>query len=233
MELTKEQIQYIDNRLEKDGMKYWDIRIEVLDHVVSDVENRLKSKNVNETDFKNVVQESFVSFGWKENFNGSSFKNLNTVGWKNINFGYRKMYFQGFIDFFKNPLNLFLFVVSFIGYYVFSTFLEHSNFIKMSYFLFALPMILYFYIAFKTWRKKYGKSIHKDYGLNYMFLSFTILNVIMLHLKTEGNFNIPITYHKPLLFIIIPLHSILSHSGYQVYKKAISRVEKMRKELLS
>ena len=41
MELTKEQIQYIENRLIKDGVKYWDIRIEMLDHIVSDVEKTL------------------------------------------------------------------------------------------------------------------------------------------------------------------------------------------------
>jgi hypothetical protein len=41
MELTKEQVHYIENRLENEGIKYWDIRIEMLDHVVSDVENRM------------------------------------------------------------------------------------------------------------------------------------------------------------------------------------------------
>jgi hypothetical protein len=47
MKLTKEQIQYIDNRLKKEGIKYWDIRIEMIDHVVSDLE-----KNAKTSDFK-------------------------------------------------------------------------------------------------------------------------------------------------------------------------------------
>lgn len=42
MQLTKEQIQEIDNRLKKDGIKYWDLRIGLLDHVVTDVENMHK-----------------------------------------------------------------------------------------------------------------------------------------------------------------------------------------------
>lgn len=45
MELTKQQIKYIDHRLENDGIKYWDIRIEMLDHVVSDVEERFIAEN--------------------------------------------------------------------------------------------------------------------------------------------------------------------------------------------
>jgi len=48
MKLTKTQIDYIENQLIKNGVKYWDIRIELLDHVVSDVENSLE----NQEDFK-------------------------------------------------------------------------------------------------------------------------------------------------------------------------------------
>ena len=42
MQLTTKQIQEIDNRLKRNGIVYWDIRIEMLDHVVTDVENRLE-----------------------------------------------------------------------------------------------------------------------------------------------------------------------------------------------
>ena len=54
MEIAKEQIQYIDDRLENEGIKYWDIRIELLDHVVSDIEKRMKVEN-SENDFKEMV----------------------------------------------------------------------------------------------------------------------------------------------------------------------------------
>ncbi|MDN3618354.1 hypothetical protein QWY81_02655 [Polaribacter undariae] len=83
MELTKEQIQYIDHRLENEGVKYWDIRIEMLDHIISDVEKNLKPENT-EYEFKEIVQTSFVTLGWKENFNGSNFPNTDTDAWKNI-----------------------------------------------------------------------------------------------------------------------------------------------------
>ena len=88
MELTKEQIQYIDHRLENDGVKYWDIRIEMLDHVVSDVEKNLKPEN-SEYEFKEIVQDAFKSLGWKENFNGGGFESRNKQGWKNANKFYR------------------------------------------------------------------------------------------------------------------------------------------------
>ena len=75
MELTKEQIKYIDHRLENDGIKYWDIRIEMLDHVVSNIENKLQQES-SENDFKEFVQESFVELGWKENFNGGGLESV-------------------------------------------------------------------------------------------------------------------------------------------------------------
>ena len=110
MELTKKQIQFIDHRLENDGVKYWDIRIEMLDHIVTDVESILKPKNT-ECQFKEIVQEAFVSMGWKENFNGSSFEKQNKEGWKNVGKKYRKEYFLEVRNFFKKPKNLFFFLI--------------------------------------------------------------------------------------------------------------------------
>ena len=72
MELTKEQIKFIDHRLDNEGIKYWDIRIEMLDHVVLDVESILKPEN-SAYEFKEIVQQSFEKLGWKENFNGGGF----------------------------------------------------------------------------------------------------------------------------------------------------------------
>ena len=43
--------------LKENGVKYWDIRIETLDHVVSDVENRLEKEEI----FIDAVQNSFLS----------------------------------------------------------------------------------------------------------------------------------------------------------------------------
>ena len=64
MELSKEQIQCIENRLENEGVKYWDIKIEMLDHIVTDVEHQLqKGEN-----FNIAVQHSFVVLGWKNSF---------------------------------------------------------------------------------------------------------------------------------------------------------------------
>ncbi|WP_178986369.1 hypothetical protein [Winogradskyella helgolandensis] len=41
MKLTKEEIQFIDDYLIKNKVKYWDVRLELLDHIVSAVEEKI------------------------------------------------------------------------------------------------------------------------------------------------------------------------------------------------
>lgn len=228
MELTKEQIQFIDHRLENDGVKYWDIRIEMLDHVVSDVEKNLKPEN-SEYEFKEIVQDAFESLGWKENFNGGGFENSHKEGWKNTNKYYRKIYFDGFVNFFKKSSNLLLLGIFLFIYFSLSEVLSHKMFLKVSYFLFFSPFLLFIHAFYKMYKKKYGKSVHRDYGLNYLMLSFLILNGIITFVRIDGGF--PLEFHKIILFIVIPIHFIFTYSGYQVYIKAINKVEKMHKEL--
>ncbi|AQS94580.1 hypothetical protein BXQ17_11095 [Polaribacter sp. BM10] len=224
MELSKEQIQYIEHRLENEGVKYWDIRIEMLDHVISDLEKNL-NVNSSEADFKKMVQNSFVLLGWHGSFN-----DVNKHGWKNVNKYYRKIYFKGFVDFFKNIKNLIVLALFLLGYYIISEVFEPKVFLKISHTLFFLPFILFVFVLYKMYTKKYGKSVHKDYGLNYLMLSFLILNAIVTFVRVEDGF--PQEFHKIILFIIIPVHFIFTYSGYQVYVKAIKRVENMRKQLL-
>jgi hypothetical protein len=230
MELSKEQIQYIDHRLENEGVKYWDIRIEMLDHIVSDVESILKPENT-AYQFKEFVQDAFVSLGWKENFNGGGFEKRHKESWQNVNKYYRKIYFEGFVNFFKKPSYLIVLSIFLFAYFSLSEILTHRMFLKLSYILFFSPFLLFVFTFYKMYKKKYGKSVHRDYGLNYLMLSFLILNAIITFVRIEGGF--PIEFHKIILFIIIPTHFIFTYSGYHVYKKAISKVEKMHKELLS
>ncbi|WP_159949862.1 hypothetical protein [Polaribacter septentrionalilitoris] len=224
MELTKEQIKHIDHRLENEGIKYWDIRIELLDHVVSDVEKRLETGE----DFKKAVHKSFIGLGWK-----GTFSHVNTQGWKNTNKFYRRMYLKGFIDFFKNLKNVMIFISCFFAYYYISSVLELKLFVKFSYVLFIIPTLIFFYESYTIWKKKYGKSVHKQYGLHYIISTTLLFQIVMLSLKPEGVFSVPTEYHKFILFVLIPVHLIFTYSGYKVYKKAIARVEKMRNQLLS
>jgi hypothetical protein len=54
MELTKEQIQRIDKYLDVKGVKFIDFRIEIFDHIISQIEQKLEVEN---TDFETVFYQ--------------------------------------------------------------------------------------------------------------------------------------------------------------------------------
>ena len=54
MELTKEQIQRVDKYLDVKGVKFIDFRIEIFDHIISQIEQKLAIENA---DFKTVFYQ--------------------------------------------------------------------------------------------------------------------------------------------------------------------------------
>ena len=64
MELTKSQIQQIDNRLKSGGIKYWDLRLEIIDHIATDLEQNSKSN-----DFNKELNNSLKRIGYLNNEN--------------------------------------------------------------------------------------------------------------------------------------------------------------------
>ncbi|WP_458628187.1 hypothetical protein [Winogradskyella sp. PC D3.3] len=60
MKLTKEDIQFIDNYLIKNEVKYWDVRLELLDHIVSAVEDKMTNSGVS---FNEALLEIHKDFG--------------------------------------------------------------------------------------------------------------------------------------------------------------------------
>jgi hypothetical protein len=60
MKLTKPQIQFIDNYLVKNKVKFWDVRLELLDHIVSAVEDKIENDGVS---FNEALLDAHRSFG--------------------------------------------------------------------------------------------------------------------------------------------------------------------------
>jgi hypothetical protein len=60
MKLTKEEIKFIDDYLIKNEVKFWDVRLELLDHVVSAVEDKIENEGVS---FNEALLEVHRGFG--------------------------------------------------------------------------------------------------------------------------------------------------------------------------
>ncbi|WP_397444818.1 hypothetical protein [Polaribacter sp. R77954] len=218
MEITKEHIQIIDNHLKKNGIKYWDLRVEMIDHLVSDIE-----QNYNNSDFETELYASLKRMNWNGYISG-----VNREGWQNVNRKYRSEYHKGFLNFFKSFINVAILMLSLFGLFLISENVSINVFNKISFLLFAAPLIITLVLFAKLFFKKYGRSVNLDYGVMYMTLSFFILNVVPVFLDGQSEL-----VRKIMWFIILPIHYAAFYSGYNLYKKAIAKVDFMKKELTS
>jgi hypothetical protein len=219
MELTKEQIEMIDNRLKKNGIKYWDLRMEMLDHVVTEVEKNMEKEGA----LEEVITNSFIALGWNGNL-----KHLNQKGWQNTNDKYRRDYHKGFIGFFKKSRHLFILLIFVSVLYATSQHLSFKLFKKVIFILVIIPVIPFFFLAVKQLFKKYGKSVNLDYGTFYFSFALLMINLPLQLIKYTSEAN-----QKILLTLCISIYFIATYSGYKIYNKAITKVENMRKQLLS
>ena len=221
MELTKEQIKHIDHRLENEGVKYWDIRIEMLDHISSDVEKRIQSGEK----FKDAVQNSFIFSGW----NGS-FKELTKSRLFGINKIIRKQYFNQIKAFFTNFRSLFiiLFLVSIYYLLFLSASLKIFKIVMM--FILFCPIIYGVFLHFSEFSKK-GKSGYLTYSSFYIFFSFLLLNVVIQFVKPNGIIPVTKETHLMVWFIVTSLNGIFSTAGILVHLKTSKKIKNIELKL--
>ena len=72
MKLTKKEIKYIDNYLIKSKVKYWDVRVELLDHIASAVEEKIEKD----------LLENILTLDLADNTNNFVFKQLKPIAKK-------------------------------------------------------------------------------------------------------------------------------------------------------
>lgn len=222
MELTKEQIQYIDNRLQDEGVRYWDIRIEMLDHIVTDVENQLKQSNR----FKEAVQNAMIKLGWKENFNGGGFENIIAVRINTHNKTYRKSFFNYFKKTFQQPKTYFLLFLLFFYCYLF-----HANSVIMKYTLFIFfGLIITFFVVFIT-KYRVFKSIQLINATTWVTISISFFNLFMFVPNFFWNIE---TFKNPSYISIVLFFSVSQLVlGFTFFIKEYQKVNKTYQKLFS
>ncbi|GAB5563408.1 MAG: hypothetical protein Wins2KO_04710 [Winogradskyella sp.] len=209
MKLTKAQIQYIDDYLKRKGIQYWDVRIEMVDHLVSDIENYSGA-----ADFETLFQRSLKNTNWDGNL-----ETVHIQSWKYTNMMYRKMHFQEILKCLKNPKYLIGFAMLYLMFYwVAFKFPEALK--TVAFIVFALPMVVMLIELIKSLIKKLGKSVNMQYG--FFYFSF---GIIMLNLPIQF---LPKAYSHIWLPIVMTIFLVVMFAGYKVYCFALNRVLKMK-----
>lgn len=110
MKLTKEEIKYIDNYLIKNDVKFWDVRLELLDHMVSAVEDKIENKGISFNEallevhqgFGNRIQNGYtneINFEKALFIDGKGFKKFTFKKQKEIGRKHRRVYRKTFLSF--------------------------------------------------------------------------------------------------------------------------------------
>jgi hypothetical protein len=58
-------------------------------------------------------------------------------------------------------------------------------------------------------------------------MSFLILNSFPTFFKEQSD-----SFQKGMWFILLPIHYLAFYSGYNLYKKTINKIEKLKKQLV-
>lgn len=223
MELSKKQIQDIENRLEKNGITYWDIRLELLDHVVSDIEKRLE---IGES-YNGALENSFYALKLNRNLEGLNRKRL-----LDINRIVRTQYFNKVGSLFTSPTSLFLILLLISLYYLIFSFGSYFVFKTITIFLLFIPITLGLVLYFKEFLQK-KKSGYLGYSSFYIFFSFLMLNLFLQLPKPDGIF--PVTKETQLLiwFLVTCVNCIFSTAGILNYLKNMKNLKAIEQKLIS
>lgn len=161
MELTKEQLLQIDNYVYVCGIKYYDVRTEIVDHFANILEQKLdENPNIN---FKREIENIH------RNFSDRGFQKLLKEKTKNVQRKFYKQSFKHFKTFFKLPKIIISGAFFYVLYFLMNSFQDKENFFGIiSYLSFALVMIVL--IGLIIQRKK--KEIFLKTDMNNTFFQF-------------------------------------------------------------
>lgn len=221
MELTKEQVEKVENYLIKSGVNYWDIRVELLDHLVTHIESRFgEGKN-----FDRQMEESIALLGLDGDLTQLTKSRLHT-----INKIARKRFFRSVRASFSSAKSLF-FMLLFTGiYYLSLLFFNAKTFGITTAVLLLIPAVvgLVFYSSEMLRSKRSGYLIYTSF---YIFFPLLLLNVFIQFVKPDGIIPVSSDIQKKVWFVVTVLNSICSIAAIVEHSKAMKKVTVMRANL--
>ncbi|PKH50075.1 hypothetical protein CXF68_04845 [Tenacibaculum sp. Bg11-29] len=177
MELTKEQIQRVDKYLDVKGVKFIDFRIEIFDHIISQIEQQLVIGNA---DFKTAFDQ--VTSEWNKQLDETS-------SWI---FGFVYPAPKVVIN---RAKKIFIpyFIISFL--IIFLSILFKKIIINdiMGYFTFFLTIIfllISIFYTLKIWKSK-EKTVY-NFIIKTQILNFSIVPIIIIDFSINDFFNVSI-----------------------------------------
>ena len=182
MSLSSENIKFIDNYLKNSEVIYYDIRMEILDHVATAVEQKMEAENV---DFYDAFK-SYMVVNKKEILKGNKEEGLHF-----------KEPLKKFGLFAIQPFQLFLAFITFLIVYFFTQYFGINDFTKYIYVIIIFTYLIFGVLHFLwTWKRKF---YYIDKNFSIIFLLYQIANP--LHRIANEGFTSYVIFNSVILFV--------------------------------
>ena len=173
MKLTEEQITYIENYIKSFDIKYYEVYMEILDHMILSVEAILEENT--EISFEDAVLKAKVDGFGKKGFRGMMDEKLKLA--QNQARRQNNKMIKEYFTFHKIVMTLSVFV----GYFVFLGFFDDPKKINIYCIIFIALLAILQFVYFWKFRKINKLNVLKTQVLSNMyFLSFAGVNITQL-----------------------------------------------------
>jgi len=245
MKLSQDQINHIESYLVKHKVRYWDVRMELLDHICKATEDRM-AKGMS---FNDALMQAHIDFGndpIKERLNkdntkwetypdiyadSSVYKELIKLKYQKLHNSFTDMLVQDFKKFFTTPLTLFLYVII-IGLLWY--FISQTNDNKLIFRITMIPPILIvlvqIIIGFLTYKRTF-KSLYiltawsvGNIGLTLQSLAIQVHNMFF----SDENKSTPIWLLLGSTMVLLPLIYV----GLALYLKELRKYTRIQNKLV-
>ena len=184
MKLSKENIQFIDNYLKNSEVIYYDIRMEMADHISSAIEQKMELEHL---DFYDAFK-SYMVVNKKEILKGNKEEGLNF-----------KEPLKKFGLFVIKPFQIVLALSVFIGVYFSTIYFGLKNFYKHYFWIIIICYLVFGFFHFLLTRKKKFYYIDKNFSI--LFLLYQIGN--LFYRTMNENLLSAVIFNSIVLFIFI------------------------------
>ena len=182
MSLSSENIKFIDNYLKNSEVIYYDIRMEMLDHVATAVEQKMQVENL---DFYDAFK-SYMVVNKKEIMKGNKEEGL-----------YFKEPLKKFGLFSIQPIQILLAIGIFSIVYFFTQYFGINDFTKYIYVIIIATYFVFLILHYLlTWKKKF---YYIDKNFSIIFLLYQLANP--LHRIANEGFTSYVIFNSIVLFV--------------------------------
>ena len=201
MKLSAENIQFIDNYLKNSEVIYYDIRMEMLDHVATAVEQKMQAENL---DFYDAFK-SYMVVNKKEILKGNKL-------WS----GYSKETILNFLKFLMHPIMI-LIGVSFYFFYEnveVSNYFSESFSIRDFFFVFFIFFALFQFIYFRVILKQRFFVIEKIGGLLNIIYYLQMFFLNQRNNETPSVFSLTLFSYITITYLLYFIKEVYKFNTY-------------------